>query len=118
MKRKFRKTILLSAIALSLPVAAQAATEQQALDACARALATDLGAAQGSPVGYRIGNESSKSSAMLRGFSTFHIDASNASTQEVVAKVDCTVSSSGEVVKMKMLHLNALSAEQRRQRGL
>lgn len=113
MKFRFRKTVLVSALTLVLPVSSQAATEGQALDACARALASDIGESQGSEVSYHIGDGSSNSSVSLRGFSTFHLDAANPKTSEIVAKVDCTVNSNGEVVKMKMLHLNALSAEQR-----
>ena len=113
MNSRFRKTVLFSSLVLAFPVSSQAATEEQALDACAKALVSDLGDSQGSPVSYHIGDGSSNSSASLRGYSTFHLDASNPKTSEVVAKVDCTVNSSGEVIKMKMLHLNALSAAQR-----
>ena len=104
---------IVSALSLTVPLSSQAATEQQALDACAAALAANLGEAQGSEVGVSIGPGSSYAPISLTRTTTIYMDAVDPKTEQVVARADCRVSARGEVLELKMLHLNALSASHR-----
>ncbi|HMB59478.1 MAG TPA: hypothetical protein VKN35_06185 [Xanthomonadales bacterium] len=113
MNTRLRKVVLLSTLSFVLPAPGWAATEQTAMSACAGALAANIEESQGSPVGFQLAEEDEFSSRRLRGVSTFHLDASDSKTQKVVARVDCTVNSAGEVIRLKELNLNDLSAVQR-----
>ena len=104
---------IVSALSLTVPLSSQAATEQQALDACAAALAASVGAAQGSEVGVSIDPGSSYSPIALHRSTTIYMDAIDPKTQQVVARADCRVSARGKVLELKMLHVNALSASHR-----
>lgn len=117
LKHRIRMTALLPAMALMAPGAAFAASEQSGLDACATAMTELLGNAQGSPVGYQVGRGSNYSSAPLRRTSTFYMDAVNPDTREVVARADCVISSNGQVIELKMLESDALSASHRARFG-
>lgn len=98
---------------LAAPAVADAATERDGLEACVRALAADLGDAQGAPVRYRIGDGSSTSLRRLARRTTFHIDARDAERSEIVARVDCIVDSRAGVKKLTILSLTARDAAKR-----
>lgn len=117
MKHRTRMITVLSALSLVAPISAQAATEQETIDSCAAAVAAEIGEVQGSPVGYRSDKGSGYSPGRLRSQSTIYMDVTNSRNREIVARADCVVSADGEIVELKMLYLNALSAHHRSSGG-
>ena len=102
-------TLALSA----LPVAAQAATFQDGLEACVDALATELATSNGESLEARIGSDSSRSDHRLGNREMIYLDARNPASQEVVARADCLVDRKGEVLRLNSVPLNGADAEQR-----
>lgn len=105
--------LVLTTAYLLAPLNLQAATELDAMNACASALAAEIGDTQGAPVSFRISENSSHSSTLLRGSTTFYLDASTPESDEIVARADCEVDAQGQVKNLKQLHLNSFQARRR-----
>ena len=102
--------VLGSALALSVfPFSASAYTAETALNACAAALTTEM---SGGELTYRI-DESSGGAKRLRGVETFHLDARDPASDEVVARADCVVDGRARVKWLKTLPLDAADASER-----
>ena len=102
--------VLGSALALSLlPFSASAYTAETALNACAAALTTEM---SGGELAYKI-DERSDGGKRLRGVETFHLDARDPASDEVVARADCVVDGRARVKWLKTLPLDAADASER-----
>ena len=99
-----RLGLVLTTVSLLAPVSLHAATELDAINACAKALADQIGDAQGSPVAYRISGDSSDSPALLSGITSFYIDAAAPQSGDIVARADCRVDATGEVKTLRQLN--------------
>jgi len=103
----FIRTVLglvLTTVSLLAPVSIHAASELDAINACAKALADQIGDAQGSPVAYEISGDNSDSPALLRGITTFYLDAASPRSGDIIARADCRVDATGEVQTLKQLN--------------
>lgn len=99
------------ALAVSVtPFSVHAASTQAAMDACADAMVSVLAAENGKPLGYRINPESDGSNARMRKRETFHLDARDPASQEVVARADCVVDGRGRVRRLVDVPLSAEDA--------
>ena len=99
------------ALAISVaPFSVQAASRQAALDACADAMVSVLAVENGNPLGYRMNPESDGSTARMRKRETFHLDARDPASQEVVARADCVVDERGRVRRLVDVPLSAEDA--------
>ena len=106
------------AAALLTPMVSQAASEQEALQACMQALTQNLAEEQGGePVEYRSGSKAQFSKRRVSAPTTFYLDAFDPETYEVVARADCLVGRDAEVINLRALHLNAPGARMRMVRG-
>jgi len=102
--------VLGSALALSvLPFSASAYTTENALNACAAAMTEEM---SGGELGYNI-DQSSSSARRLRGVETFHLDARDPASDEVIARADCVVDGRARVKRLKTLPLDAGDASER-----
>jgi hypothetical protein len=102
------------ALAVSLsPVAANAATGQDALEACMDALTKELAASHGSPLAARLSETTQAPGERLRRSQVFHLDALDSRSQEVVARVDCVVDPRARVRSLNRLPLDAGDADER-----
>jgi hypothetical protein len=109
-----KRIAAVGALALSLtPVWSQAASEAQALDACVRAMTNAIEEDNGAPIDYQVESPSIESSQKLRTHAVFHLDADDAKSGKVVARVDCFVNEDAEVIRMRELSLKAKSAKRR-----
>lgn len=94
-------------------VAANAATEIDAMQACTDAIATEIKDAQGADVRVRIDASTIDPDKVLHGLTVFHLDAVDASTNELVRKFDCQVNRRAKVRSLRTLSLDAPSAIER-----
>lgn len=102
--------VLGSALALSVsPFSASAYTAEKALNACAAALTAEM---SGAELAYSI-DENSYSNTRLKGIETFHLDARDPDSDEVVARADCVVDRRANVKQLKTLPLDAEDAKER-----
>ena len=112
-----KKTInfrTLGAIAiLASPLAANAATDKHAIEACSDAIAENIGSEQGHGVAVTIDNSGPRSKRRLMGITMFHLDAFDTKTMKVVARVECFVDRHAQVTSMRTLPLMADSATRR-----
>lgn len=97
----------------ALPVAGQAATFRDGLEACVDALVTELATTNGGPLDARIGADSSHSARRLGSREMIYLDARNPSSEEVVARADCLVDRKGEVVRLTSVPLDGADADER-----
>ena len=87
-----------------MTMSASAAPEQAGLQACVDAMAVKLAAAQGGyPVVARISEESLVSKRRLGLSTTFNLDAYTVGSNDVVARMDCTVNARGKVLRLVRL---------------
>jgi hypothetical protein len=103
-----------SALVLSLaPLSANAVTHNEALEACASALAGEISGKTGIETAYRIDEELPASGRRLGRMEMFHLDARDPESQEVVARADCWVNRSAEVQRLLPVPIEAEDAEKR-----
>lgn len=102
------------AVAIALaPLSAKAASLQDGLDACAGAVVDELATSNGTPLDYRMSEDSRASKSRLRKRETFHLDVHDPISDEVVARADCVVDSRTRVKKVVMLPLDEPDAARR-----
>ena len=103
-----------TAVALSLaPFPAHAVTHNEALEACASALAGEISGKTGIETAYRIDEELPASGRRLGRMEMFHLDARDPESQEVVARADCWVNRSAKVQRLLPVPIEAEDAEKR-----
>ena len=107
---RIRLGLVLTTATLLTPVSLHAATEMDALNACATALAAEIGDAQGSPVTFQFSQDSLESHTLLKGRTTYYLNAAAPGTGAIVARANCEVDSTGEVRSLKQLHQNSFDA--------
>jgi hypothetical protein len=101
-------------LALALaPFHAGAFTEEKALEACADAMVSDLSDSRGVELDYRLDDASKGSGRRLEYPGTFHLDAKDPRSMEVVARIDCYVDSHARVRRVVSLPLSAEDAAER-----
>lgn len=92
---------------------ASALTTKAGLDACAKAMVSDLAKNQGTPINYSMDPESKGGKGHLSGYETFHMDARSADGTRIVARMDCVVNKKAEVTRLIIVPLDAKDAETR-----
>ena len=102
-----------AAMALGFSGIADAATEQDAIEACARIAAESIEKRQGVMPKVSLGKVSGERNYSLHGVTLYHLDAVNPSTNEVVMRLDCTVNRHARVLSVRKLSVEAGSAESR-----
>ena len=110
-----KKTMALACAALaSMPYpAAEAASARTGLESCVSALTKEISDVQGVGVEARISEDSRYGQSRLEGRSTFHLDARDPRSQEIVLKAACVVNSRGEVRRLITLPADAPEAAER-----
>lgn len=117
LSRTFAATISLAAVLV--PFSLRAATEAQAVEACAEALAQKVSQSYSRKIGARIDKNSSLSSTVLRSrLTVFHVDAIASAGGSIVARADCFVNKKGEVSRIRTLPLDAEDAFSRSRASL
>ena len=114
-----RKATVLAAatlVAALSPSVSFAATEAKALQRCVRALTEELNEKNGAPVKVIIDEASSNSTRKLLETSVFHMDAADAESGAVVARIDCVVDKTARVRYIRELPLQAASVADRQQK--
>lgn len=111
------KTLCAAAISL-IPVLAHAASEQEGVSACAKALTSQIAGMQGAPVKYSIGSDGDFSAKRLPSQSRFLLDARDSDSQELIASADCTVNWNAEVKKLTLIPTVEDAISQRQEASL
>lgn len=103
----------LCAVAISLtPILANAASEQEGVEACVKAMVSQIAESQGAPVDYQIGIDSSVSTRKLDRRNLFELAAKDSQSQKVVARADCIVTSKAKVKRLTMVQLDGADARE------
>ena len=89
---------------------ADALTTKTGIDICTKAMVNELSTELGAPLDYRMDSKY-KANARMRRTETFHLDARDPGTDEVVGRYDCVVNNKAEVIKLVMLPLSAEDAD-------
>jgi len=110
-----RNSLLIASVIpmLSLPIASQAATAKEAMEACSQAFADNIEESRGTTVKMKIENLDDVARMRLRGYSIYHLDAREADSNEVVARADCVVNRYARVTDFRTLPLSAKDADER-----
>lgn len=114
-----RKATVLAAATLAAalsPSISFGGTEAQALQQCVRAMTDDINEENGAPVKVVLDEKSSSSTKRLWSDSVFHLDAADAETGEVVARIDCFVDDKARVLYIRELPLQAANVDRRASR--
>lgn len=82
----------------------------EGLNACARAIVSEIGSSQGSPLDFSLSPDSDKSSLALGRREIFHLDVRSPKTDDIVARADCIVDRKGRVQEVIDVPLNAEDA--------
>jgi hypothetical protein len=110
--RKF--FVATSAVFLGLAcVSGQAMTRKAGLNACAQALAVDLGKGRGHAPEVRLDERSDRSTRPLETRNTVYLDASDPESGAVVGRYDCVLNARAEVLELIALPLDAADANTR-----
>ncbi|MFC1778084.1 hypothetical protein ACFL3I_12220 [Pseudomonadota bacterium] len=99
------------AFALSMvSLGTQAGTRTDGLDACAAAMVSELGSAQGVTMKYSMSPDTETSDVRLKRREVFHMDIRDPATREIIARADCTVDEKAKVRKLESVPLDAEDA--------
>jgi hypothetical protein len=109
MNNPIRVKSFLAVAMLATPALSQAITEQEAIDACAQELTAQLEAKQGSPLTYKIGDDSSSSKRRLKEPRHFDLTVVDSRGDQMALRADCVVSASGRVRILTMSPLYAVN---------
>lgn len=113
MRTRKGSSIFMLYVLLLSSVAANAATELDAVEACSDAIATSIANKQGAAVKVRIDRSEVDTRRRLNSLTMFHLDVMDSSETSVVGRFDCTVNRSAKVQSLRHLSIDAPSAEQR-----
>ena len=110
-----RKLLLIAGVisVFPMPVASQAATGKDAMEACSRAFVEYMEESRGTRIKLEIGNLDSASDRRLRTLLIYHLDARSSDSEQVVARADCTVNRHARVKNLRSLPLTAKNADER-----
>ena len=97
----------------AVPFHAQARSGEEALDACAAAMVSQLAADQGAPMVYNLDPESPGLTKSRSRLDIIHLDAKDPESHEVVARADCVVDRKAHVKKLIRVPLDAPDAAMR-----
>lgn len=95
------------------PAIGMAKSEQAGLNACAKAMMTDLSFGKTASRPYEVKNLKPGAGRPLHLMNTIHLDARGAESNEVLARYDCVVNSRAEVIELLVLPLDADDASDR-----
>jgi hypothetical protein len=109
----FRKlSLTAAALAVFAPVIGNASPETEALNACARALATSLAAPGAAAPGFRVSYRSNLYSGSMLDFYThaytFELHANDQKTGLPIARASCSTDRRGDVVSLSPIPLDAV----------
>ena len=110
-----RKTLFVSgAVAiLAIPATSLAATDQDAIEACARAMTDEVDTLADPNLKITVSSDPDNAPRRLRGTTLFHLDAMDAASRQVVARVDCMVNQFGTVRTIRTIALDSMEARKR-----
>jgi hypothetical protein len=91
---------------------ATALTTKAGIDICTKAMVNELSTELGAPVGYTM-DSILRDHVRMKRTETFHLDARDPGTDEIVGRYDCVVNNKAEVIKLVMLPLSADDAKTR-----
>jgi hypothetical protein len=111
----YRKILVVtSALSLGLAsVSGHATTRKAGLNACADALAVDLGNGREQAPEVRFDARSDRSARRLASRNTVYLDASDPESGGIVARYDCVLNARAEVLELVRLPLDAADARSR-----
>ena len=92
------------------PFHAHALSAKAGLDACADAMVSELAERQGVPMVYNLDPSSTKSPKPMTRRETYHLDARDPKSDEVVARFDCVINHNAQVQKLVPVPLDAPDA--------
>ena len=98
---------------LAIPATSLAATDQDAIEACARAMTDEVDMLADPDLRITVASDPDNGARRLRGTTLFHLDAMDAASRQVVARVDCIVNQSGAVRSIRTIALDSLEARKR-----
>lgn len=102
------------AVALSLAsFSTYANTAEEALNACADALAGEISGDNGIPTSYRLDESMRPSKRRLQDSAIYHLDARDPDTNEVVARADCHIDARAKVRKLVPVPIDSGDATER-----
>lgn len=107
------KSVFVLPVLLLSSVAANAATDMDAVEACSDAIATSIANKQGEAVKVRIDPSEVDAKRKLGRLTMFHLDVLESSTSSVVGRFDCAVNRHAKVRSLQRLAIDAPSAGQR-----
>ena len=110
-RKTFTAALIVTAALGPLPAAA--ASEADAVAACARALTRGIEEEQQQPLRMRIDARSDDSRSRLRSAAVFHLDAIDRKSDAVVARAACYVDEDARVHRLEPLPLDAPDATTR-----
>jgi len=100
------------AIAMA-PLASEAATRTDGLNACADALVNKLSVDNGAPLSFQLDAGSENSNAQMSKREHYHLDVRDPNTHEVVARAQCVVDRQARVRQLVSVPLSADDAAER-----
>ena len=103
------KAGLLAAMAAA-PFHAHALSAKAGLDACADAMVSEMAEKQGAPMVYNLDPSSGGAPKPMTRRETYHLDARDPKSQEVIARYDCITNGSAQVQKLVPVPLDAPDA--------
>ena len=95
---------------LGFSTIAHAATEQDAIEACARIAAERIEQHQGVMPKVSFGGLAGERNYSLHGVTLYHLDAVDPATDKVVLRLDCRVNRHAKVLSVRTLSMDANSA--------
>lgn len=107
------KSVFVLPVLLLSSVAANAATDMDAVEACSNAIATSFADKQGEAVKVQIDQSLVDTKRRLGGLTKFHLDVLKPSSTSIVARFDCTVNRNAKIMSLKSLSIDSPSAEER-----
>lgn len=113
MKARNAIAVIFAVGAVFAHTGAEAASGQAGLNACIDKLAKEISESQGSGVDVRLDEDTKASKRRLEHATTFFLDARDSSSEEVVAKVNCTVDRRAKIRRFVVLPEDAPLAQHR-----
>jgi hypothetical protein len=112
---KTKLGLVLLAVVMPLSSAVHAATEHDALSSCMTALKANFEQSVGHGIDASLDENSGVSVGRIGRRTTFHLDAIDPVSGNIVVKADCIVNGDAKVVKLTTLPLDAKTAKSRSQ---
>ena len=109
-KRTFLKASILAAMT-AVPFHANALSRAEGLSACADAMVSELADKQGAPMVYNLDPGTGASKMPMTRSETYHLDARDPKSEQVIARYDCVINGNAQVQKLVPVPLEAPDAK-------